>query len=192
MLSIVKENQARRLNPPDKDAVDQLRRRDVGGVTTGELFDSNQPACIDGDWIVPDFLQTRDGLRGAGDLTFRTGVDETTANPVSWLEAWQGDVLMHRSCSAFLRKGIVVQQPKVNIIMTEYGPMLTQDMECRVDSTKGSIEYWMPLTLEQTQDARRMQLRREAPLRLEDRQTPLGVQTWELVHASAIPPGTTQ
>jgi hypothetical protein len=190
MLSIIKDNQARPLTPPDPEAVAQLRRRDVGGVTTGELFDSNQPACIDGDWVVPDFLQTISGLRGAGDLAFRTGIDETTANPVSWLEAWDGDTLMHRSCSAFLRKGITIRQPAVNIIMTEYGPMLTQDMECRVDDLKGSIEYWMPLTAEQTQDPRRMHLRREAPLRLEDRQTPLGVQTWELVHASAIPPGT--
>ena len=200
-LHIIKQNGPRALRPPNENAMAELRarvhgKRDGRDVTTGEMLDEGQPICIDGDWVIPDSLVIDDGnsLRRASisELTFNTGVDETTANPVAFFEARIDDRLVHRSCAGHLRKGVTLEkQDAAAVIMTKYGVMLVRDLE-RKDPEPGRVEYWMRLTPEQASDELRGTLRRYNPDQLQERTTPTGVEHWELVHASAIPRGSPQ
>jgi hypothetical protein len=199
-LHIIKNQQLKRLNPPDGAALAQLRGRALGlrdgaPITAGDLLDEGQPFCLDGEWIVPELLTIDDGnsLRreDSSSLEFATGVDETTANPVAYFEARLGGQLVHRSASPHLRKGVtIVKEQSATAIHTKYGPMLMSDLDCRVSDER--VEYWMRLQPAQVNDGVRDVLRRYNPEQLQERTTPTGVEHWELVHASAIPRGKPQ
>ncbi len=191
-LSIIKDSEAKRLNPPDETAKSAFLARQHGSAngtrfTVGELLSAGYPVCTDGDWVVGETVQIAYAgqLRQASvaELQFRSGVDETTENPVNWIEAYKDDVLVHRSAQPWLRKALVTNAPTAMLVMTSYGVRLSSDLERR-DPRPGRVEYWLKLTPEQaTATAER---RAEAPHMFEERDTPVGHEVWELVHASAV------
>lgn len=194
MIHVIVNNELTTPNDLPADVHAELMARPYGNATVGEYLAQGFPICMAGDWVIPNPVFTSAGLVDPAGLTYSTGVDDHE-NPTARIEARDanGD-LVHSSGNILIRKGILVKDPQVFKIGTEYGEILNIDLEGRNPTPKVQ-EYWKELTVEQVA-AKAPQIEAELAavaagngpeVRLfETRDTAHGVKTYQLVQRSAI------
>jgi hypothetical protein len=194
-LHVIVNNQITTPDALDESTHASLMARPHGDAgTIGDALNQGYPVCVAGDWIVPSPMLTSAGLVDPSALTFATGVDDHE-NPTAHIEARDSvGTLVHRSGSIMLRKGLLLKDPLVYVVGTEYGQILSTDLEGR-NPTPNVQEWWLELNAEQVAGkAQAIAAEREAiaagngpEVRVFDqRETVHGLKTYQLVSRSAV------